>query len=199
MKREEMEMYKNKLLKEKKKVSSLLNNINEQIISNVEFAQELSAYDNHPGDLGEEMANKEKNIALKANEITILKKIDNALASIENESYGRCKMCGEDINKDRLQFLPYAEYCVECQSNLNEVKPREINDRCVEERVLGYPFGYGYNDFTDKVGFDAEDSYQAVARFNEIDGVDEYEVDDVVYVEPIEAISNDQYRRQLPD
>ena len=199
MKREEMEVYKNKLLQEKKKVSGLLKNINEQIISNVEFAQELSSYDNHPGDLGEEMADKEKNRALKANETTILRKIDNALQSIENGNYGICKMCGVDINKDRLQFLPYAEYCVECQSNLSEVKPREINDRCVEEKVLGYPFGYGYNDFTDKVEFDAEDSYEAVARFNEIDNVDEYEVDDVVYVEPIEAISNEQYRRQLPD
>ena len=118
---------------------------------------------------------------------------------VNNGQYGICRMCGKKINEERLNFIPYAEYCSECQKNLNSIKPREENDRPVEEEVLGKPFGYGYNDFKDEIGFDAEDSYQAVEKFNRMNYIDEFYDGDDDWVEPIENVSNEQYKNQLPD
>ncbi|MCP4715631.1 MAG: TraR/DksA family transcriptional regulator [Deltaproteobacteria bacterium] len=46
--------------------------------------------------------------------------IDNALEKIEDEGYGVCEECGMDINKKRLKIIPYALYCIECQSELEK-------------------------------------------------------------------------------
>jgi len=192
------EHFRMKLMNEKKRVNDLLKQMKENgVFTNSEIASELSYYDNHPGDLATEISDIEKGRALKSNEVSILKKIDLALNAIEDGKYGICKLCGKKISEERLEFIPYAEYCVECQKNLNDIKPHK--DRPVEENVLGNPFGYGYNDFSDDVEFDAEDSYQAVERFNKMDNIDEFYDGDDDYVEPIECISNQEYKNQLPD
>ncbi|QAT40024.1 TraR/DksA C4-type zinc finger protein [Clostridium sp. JN-9] len=202
MEKEQLVHFKNLLMSEKKRVNNLLNLMkeNEVINSNEELASELSFYDNHPSDSATELFDKEKGLALKANEVTILKNIDEALHNIEDGSYGTCKRCGKDIPRERLEFIPYTEYCVHCQNEMN-TRPLERHDRPVEEDVLGIPFGTGYNDYkNDSVEFDAEDSYDAVDKFNKIENVEEYFDDDRDEdVDPIEKISNAQYRHQLPD
>jgi len=205
MDNERMKHYEKKLLAEKKRVYDLLNLMrrNETIDSSFELGSELSLYDNHPADIADELTQREKGAALKANEMSIINKIDEALENIREGKYGICARCSKDIPKERLEFLPYAKYCVHCQeivSSLNQ--PMEKNDRPVEEEVLGNPFGYGYNDYTDAVEFDAEDSYQSVEYFNRLDNLEEYFSEDDNndnVVEPIERISNEQYKAQLPD
>lgn len=44
----------------------------------------------------------------------LVMQIDNALLRIKDGSYGRCLECGEDIPDERLQLVPYAEYCIDC-------------------------------------------------------------------------------------
>lgn len=208
MEKEKLEYFRSKLLKERKNVQDLLDQMvrNEVINSTVELSNELSElsmYDNHPSDVATETFEQEKGMALKEHETTILKRIDESMQNIENGSYGTCSMCGQKIGFERLEFIPYTEFCVECQSKVNSVKQREINNRPVEEEVIGPPFGYGFNDHDETAydaGYDAEDSYQDVQRFdwranNDYEFLDE----DADYVEPIERISNQQYRNQLPD
>ena len=71
---------------------------------------------------------------------------------------------------------------------------------------MGYPFGYGYNDKTTKVEFDAEDAYQSVEFFNKMKNMDEYynvgeeqDLEEEGYVEPVERISNEYYKSTLYD
>jgi DnaK suppressor protein len=47
----------------------------------------------------------------------IFARISAALARIEEdpESFGLCKECDEPIGEKRLQLMPYADLCVECQ------------------------------------------------------------------------------------
>ena len=45
-----------------------------------------------------------------------LQKIDEALHRIEDGTYGICEICGQLIRKPRLQHLPFAHTCMECQS-----------------------------------------------------------------------------------
>jgi RNA polymerase-binding protein DksA len=42
--------------------------------------------------------------------------IDSALTRIEQGKYGMCMKCGKKIPKERLQAIPYALMCIECQS-----------------------------------------------------------------------------------
>lgn len=42
--------------------------------------------------------------------------IDRALDRIEQGSYGLCLLCGKEIPEARLEGIPYAALCVECQS-----------------------------------------------------------------------------------
>ncbi|MFC9970484.1 TraR/DksA family transcriptional regulator [Spirillospora sp. NPDC127200] len=44
-----------------------------------------------------------------------LTEIDNALARLEDGTYGKCEGCAKDIPAGRLEILPYVRYCVGCQ------------------------------------------------------------------------------------
>jgi len=39
--------------------------------------------------------------------------VENALSRIENGTYGKCEVCGEQIEEQRLEALPYATLCME--------------------------------------------------------------------------------------
>lgn len=201
MEKEKLQYFKEKLISEQLRVLDLIDQLrrSETINFNSEIASELSFYDNHPSDIATELFEKEKGLALKKNEVSIINKIEDALRSIEDQTYGICRKCGKAIIQERLEFIPYADNCVSCQNTIDNNKPAEQNNRPVEEEVIGIPFRYSYNG--EVVGVDAEDTYQAVEHFNkEEDTAWDYDYDDDNgYVEPIEKISNQQYKNQLPD
>jgi len=59
-------------------------------------------------------------------EVRELEQIDLALRRIEDKAYGICTNCEEDIAIKRLEVLPYATLCVQCQEELEEsVRHRE--------------------------------------------------------------------------
>lgn len=204
MNKEELTYYKNKLNQEKKRITDLINQLDDNGVTrfNAEVASELSFYDNHPSDIASETFEVEKGRALEANERALLDKIDDAVRAIDEGSYGKCQKCGKEIDKERLDFLPYALNCIECEDVVSTIKTYNSNQRVLEESVIGNPFGHKsrYGD-KDEIGFDEEDSYQSVGRFNEIRNEPQYEYDydDDNYVEEIEKISNEQYKNQLPD
>lgn len=43
-----------------------------------------------------------------------VRKIDDALLRIKAGEYGLCLQCGNEIPEERLQAIPYAEYCIAC-------------------------------------------------------------------------------------
>lgn len=204
MNKEKLIYYKNKLEKEKDKVTDVIKQLSNNGMTkfNAETASELSFYDNHPADIASETFEVEKGRALEANEASMLDKINDALNAIEEGSYGKCKICGKDIDEGRLEFLPYAVNCIECEDVISDVKTYNSNQRVVEEVVIGNPFNHKLEyDNKDEIGFDEEDSYQAVGRFNEIRNTEDYDYnyDEDGYVEEIEKISNQEYKNQLPD
>lgn len=44
-----------------------------------------------------------------------LVQIEEALRRLEDGTYGQCKDCGKAIPQKRLQFVPFASRCVECE------------------------------------------------------------------------------------
>ncbi len=44
-----------------------------------------------------------------------LEQVTGALERIETGEYGKCQHCGQQISPARLEALPYAELCIDCQ------------------------------------------------------------------------------------
>ncbi len=210
MESKNFDYYRKRLLDEKKALLDTIDFIKDYAgeESQQEQLGELSMIDNHPGDVATEMEDREKNYALIDNEKKLMTDIQEALDRIDNGTYGTCRICGKDISNERLDFIPYASLCIDCEKTMEKEEELLGHERPSSEEVLGYPFGRKLTaregSFMDAVedynGFDGEDSWQAVDRFNQREGIHRNYDDDynIGCVEPIEHISNTQYKNQLP-
>ena len=64
--------------------------------------------------------NREYEYLLTTMDTKKLKQIDEALAKIDNNTYGICEECGEEIPVARLKILPFAKLCIDCVSNVEK-------------------------------------------------------------------------------
>lgn len=55
----------------------------------------------------------------------LIKKIDEAIQSIETNDYGYCELCGVEIGVGRLEARPTATLCIDCKT-LDEIKERQL-------------------------------------------------------------------------
>ena len=53
---------------------------------------------------------------LNDNERMMLDQIEGALRKMEKNVYGLCESCQKPIAKARLEAVPFARYCISCQS-----------------------------------------------------------------------------------
>jgi RNA polymerase-binding transcription factor len=51
---------------------------------------------------------------------TVLRLIEAALKRIDNGSFGVCIACGDGIQSQRLEALPWTQFCLRCQGELEE-------------------------------------------------------------------------------
>ncbi|RMF86040.1 MAG: TraR/DksA family transcriptional regulator [Nitrospinota bacterium] len=72
------------------------------------------------GDVASHSYSKEVTLGLGENERNKLRLIEEALRKIEEGSYGKCEECEEEIPFKRLELLPFARYCVSCQSEFEK-------------------------------------------------------------------------------
>lgn len=59
--------------------------------------------------------------------------IDEALLRIEENEYGVCEECEEEIPLGRLKAMPFARHCVKCKSDLEKLQAQ--TKRFEEERA----------------------------------------------------------------
>jgi len=113
-----------KLLEEER---SRLQEVREGILREESGADdgELSSIDQHPGDLGSETFEHEKNLSLLEQVNDELLQIEAALHRLEQGAYGVCQACGRKIAEERLEALPATRFCVD--------------DQAKAERELGLP------------------------------------------------------------
>ena len=55
-------------------------------------------------------------LRIRDREAKLIKKIKSALERIENNTYGICDSCGEDITLKRLKARPVTTQCIDCKS-----------------------------------------------------------------------------------
>ncbi len=108
------EHFREKLLAMKKELIEALNN---------KYNEALELGSDGIQDTADEAYNLyNKNIMLGRVETDALKLrlVDQALQRIENDTYGVCIECEEEINPRRLEYVPFARYCTECKSELEK-------------------------------------------------------------------------------
>ncbi|WLR50328.1 TraR/DksA C4-type zinc finger protein [Bacillus tianshenii] len=182
-----------------------LDEINEQLDEGEHFGNEwahaqqsvgeLSNYDNHSGDTGTELYEREKDIALNEHIEQERNEIHHALHSIHEGTYGKCEVCQKPIPYERLEVLPTARCCIK------HTKERALSkDRPIEEEVLVDPL-HAFDVSEEANYFDGEDAFQAVQRYgtsdtpsdffdNTITNYNDLTIEDDEGTEGVEAFEN---------
>ena len=68
---------------------------------------------------------KEFLYSLSNNERIILSAVEDAISRIEEGEFGVCEECGEKINKKRLDAVPWARFCLNCQESFDKGQTQE--------------------------------------------------------------------------
>ena len=58
---------------------------------------------------------KEFLFSLSNNERDMLQLVDEALTRVEGRRFGLCAVCEDEVDKKRLDAVPWAKYCISCQ------------------------------------------------------------------------------------
>ena len=83
-------------------------------------------------DSGETTFQDEIRFALISMKTETLLRIDDALARLADGGYGRCDDCGQDIPAARLQAMPFALRCRQCEELRENARQPQRGERLME-------------------------------------------------------------------
>jgi len=109
MPKKEMERYRRLLEQKKNSLSSdLAKTRNAEEETTEEATQDIAdkAVSSYTREFLYSLSDADRNTLLR---------IDQALVRIENGNYGQCRNCGQPISEKRLNAVPWAQLCVDCQ------------------------------------------------------------------------------------
>lgn len=85
---------------------------------------DVSGHALHMADVATDMYDREFNFSLASNDRETLHKINDALKRIEEGTYGFCLKSGKKIPEARLKAIPWAEYTLEIQEEIEAEEDR---------------------------------------------------------------------------
>jgi len=62
---------------------------------------------------------QQRDLALRDRAIQHLAQVDGALARLDEGTFGQCIRCGREIAPARLEALPWAAHCIDCQTAID--------------------------------------------------------------------------------
>ena len=104
------------LLKKRARLMGNVEKLEEESFMNSQkdFSGDISGYKTHIADIGSDASGMELMLGLASNQQKLLQQVNEALARIEDGTYGFCQMCGKPIPQARLEAIPEAELCLSC-------------------------------------------------------------------------------------
>lgn len=66
-------------------------------------------------------------LRLRDRERKLILKIKEALARIEDRTFGICEECGEEISEERLKARPVTTLCIECKTKAEAEEKKKIS------------------------------------------------------------------------
>ena len=126
MKKTELDRFKKLLEAARRKISGDLAHLEKDSLntSQRDASGDLSGYSLHMADQATDNFDREFNLGLASSEQQILNLIDEALRKMDEGRYGVCEICNKPITQKRLLAVPYAPYCIKCQSEEEKKKRR---------------------------------------------------------------------------
>ena len=117
MNKKDKKMLKDALLEYRDKIALGIDHLAQDTLnkSQKDATGDLSGYSFHMADVATDNYDRDFNLGLAASESEVLQKIDDALLSIEEGTYGKCELCGCKISVERLKALPFATKCIPCK------------------------------------------------------------------------------------
>lgn len=208
-----LEHFRQKLQQHAQNIENTINSINENEINNQggNYMAELSNYDNHPADMGTEVYMTGLNKALSEHQEYLLEQIKNAMEKIDKGIYGICEICGRKIDEERLEAIPYARLCLECEERRIDYPEMIQKMRPNEERVIDAPFGRKYLNeqeddeyegmdvLNDLLKYGSSDSPQDMGGYHDYKEFYTNKIDNQGIVDKMDKISNMQYKKQIED
>ena len=111
--------FRNQLLAERERLLALLHSGEKKI-------QDLDKKD--IGDIVDQaysMYEKNKALKMSEEENKILNAIDSAIKRLDNGLYGVCVVCNKQVDRGRLEALPWAATCVDTKNCANNKNPKK--------------------------------------------------------------------------
>jgi DnaK suppressor protein len=62
---------------------------------------------------------QQRDLALRDRATSHLELVDAALARLDDGTFGTCLRCGKPIAPARLEALPWAAHCIDCQAEID--------------------------------------------------------------------------------
>ena len=110
---DDTERFRTLLLEERQRVVDAIDNIHTENPGSLgDETDEPTYQDNHLGDIATATFDREMASTLEDNSTHVLNEIDAALARVEEGTFGMCKACGNPIDPERLEALPWATLCI---------------------------------------------------------------------------------------
>ena len=121
-------MKKNKL----KQLQVLLKNIRAEIGGEVEKISGKENEAEHIADISDDAArsyDRKLQGDLEKQEWNKLNQVEVALEKVAQDKYGTCEQCEAEIPEARLEIMPYAEFCTQCLSEIEENDAASLDDQ----------------------------------------------------------------------
>jgi DnaK suppressor protein len=115
-----LEFYKKLLLKMKAQIQGDIRSMADESENGDGDKGDVSGHALHMADVATDMYDREFNLALASNDRQFIQRIDDALVRIDKGIFGICLKTGKRIAEARLKAVPYAEYCVEAQEEMDK-------------------------------------------------------------------------------
>ena len=97
----------------------------EEVDRTVHHMQDEAANFPDPNDRATQESEFSLELRTRDRERKLIKKIDEALISLEDGEYGYCDSCGVEIGIRRLEARPTATQCIDCKT-LDEIREKQM-------------------------------------------------------------------------
>ncbi|MBU1932931.1 MAG: TraR/DksA family transcriptional regulator [Candidatus Omnitrophica bacterium] len=123
MTKKEAAEFKKLLLKKRAEIVKEIHEITKENMKSLKEASgDLSGYSYHMADMASDSYDRDLSLNIATSEQKVIYEIDEALKLIDEGKYGICVSCSKKIPMKRLKALPYAKYCIQCQSKEEKAK-----------------------------------------------------------------------------
>jgi DnaK suppressor protein len=118
----ELELYRDQILAKRREIVGDMSSMEREALR-ASGSTNLSNLPLHMADMGTDNYEQEFTLGLMEKDRKLLRDLNDALAKIQNGTYGLCEGTGKPISKARLEAQPWARYSIEYARKLERHLP----------------------------------------------------------------------------